>query len=133
MPGRRSLIIKIAESIFESSAFNHSSLLLSRKLIGGGPLLLFIRISASGQLSISFFRPSSLFKSATVIETLFSSIKDNSSKVSLRDSSPLAFITTETPSIIKLLAHAFPKPLEEAHTIAFLFLMPKSIINSKFY
>ena len=45
----------------------------------------------------------------------------------------MPFITTLQPALAKDTAHAFPRPLLEPHTIAFLPEIPKSIVNSIHY
>ena len=65
IPGNNDLMSIIADKRFDSRASSHWSFSISRKFPGGGPPLLLIKISASGQLEIKLSLPCSLFKSAT--------------------------------------------------------------------
>ena len=95
-----------------------SSSLQSKKFPGGGPPLLFIKMSGSGQACNKF----SLVDSSSIApktELTLYPLDLNSSSVFLKFSSFTPLIIISTPSFARDSAQALPNPLLEAQTIAF--------------
>ena len=127
MPGKTALN-KITGTIkFSSRPRLQSSSDQSENFPGGGPPLLFTKISGSGHASIRFVLPCVSLRSATTRVTLdpvsFSIFREASASLSWF----LPLIKTVAPSRTRDLAHANPRPWLDAQTIAFFPRNPKSI------
>ena len=88
-----------------------------------------MRMSGFGQAASSALRPASVVTSQTTGVT-FTPLAPSSLAVALRASAPRAQIVTSTPSRASAWAQPLPRPLEAAQTIAFLPLMPRSMVVS---
>ncbi len=130
MPSTVALIRKMPVSMLPSTALIQSSRSQSRKSPGGGPPALLIRISGSGQAASRAARPSSVVTSTATGVTLTPVAARICSAVAFKASALRPLMTRSTPSFAKAKAQARPNPLEEAHTIAFRPLSPKSILKS---
>src|SRR5262249_48863647 len=108
------------------TALRQSASEKSLKSPGGGPPALLMRMSGDGQAASSALRPSSVVTSHTR-EVTRAPLALSSRAVAESASVPRAQIVTSTPSRASAAAQPLPNPLEEAQTIAFLPLIPRSI------
>jgi hypothetical protein len=130
MPGSSAWIMKIGASMLASIAACQSARFQSSNPPGGGPALLFTRMSASEQAAISAARPSSVLMSARIGITFAPVASRISVAARSRRSGSSPLMTTEQHSRASAVAHALPRPRDEAHTIVLRSLIPRSIFVS---
>ena len=128
IPGSTALIRKTGARRLASRAAIHSACPQSSRFPGGGPALLLTRISGSGQAVRRASRPSSVVTSALTAITDAPVCERISLAVSASRLGSRPLTTTMHPSRASESAHALPRPLDEAQTIALRPLTPKSII-----
>src|SRR6185436_4126516 len=110
-----------------STALRQSSSAKSLKSPGGGPPALLMRMSGSGQAASSALRPASVVTAHTTGVT-FTPVGPSSLAVAWSASAPRAQIVTLTPSRASAWAQPLPNPFDAAQTMAFLPLMPRSMV-----
>src|SRR5437899_4195584 len=130
IPSTVALIRKIGVSMLASSARSHASRSHSRKSPGGGPPALFTRMSGLGHACSSAVRTASVVTSPATVVTRTPVASRISFAVASRASLVRAFIVMFTPSRASDMAQPLPSPLLAAQTIAFLPLIPRSMVVS---
>src|SRR5437660_10804917 len=130
IPSTVALIRKIGVSMLASSARGPASRSQWRKSPGGGPPALFTRMSGLGHAWSSAARTASVVMSPATVVTR----TPVASRISLAAASSVslvrAFIVMFTPSRASDMAQPLPSPLLAAQTIAFLPLIPRSMVVS---
>src|SRR5437867_5918362 len=130
MPSTVALIRRIGVGMLASRARSHASRSHWRKSPGGGPPALFTRMSGVGQAWSSAARTASVVMSPATVVTRTPVASRISFAAASRVSFVRAFIVMFTPSRASDMAQPLPSPLLAAQTIAFLPLIPRSMVVS---
>ncbi len=133
MPSTVALIRKIGVSMLASSARSHASRSHSRKSPGGGPPALLTRMSGLGHAWSSAARTASVVTSPATVVTRTPVASRISFAAASSASLVRALIVRFTPSRASDMAQPLPSPLLAAQTIAFLPLIPRSMVASLLY
>ena len=128
MPSTTALISMMGVTMLPFTAFIQAVSSHSRKSPRGGPPALFTRMSGSGHAASTLARPSGVVMSAATAVTVRPVAERISAAVASSSLAVRELITKSTPFLASDIAQAFPSPLLAAHTIAFLSLMPRSMV-----
>src|SRR6266403_5336441 len=130
IPSTVALIRKIGVSMLASRARSHTSRSHWRKSPGGGPPALLTRMSGAGHAWSSAARTASVVMSPATVVTRTPVASRISFAAASSASFVRAFIVMFTPSRASDMAQPLPSPLLAAQTIAFLPLIPRSMVAS---